>query len=192
MPKNYLKYLESNCKNFKKENKEIFDIVIYGSSMKGKTNSSDVDLMLVFKDRPLSKRLELSQNLKSILKNEINNIDIKTMNLQDFFDEAFFARQGILIEGLSLITNKKLTELIGFKGFSIFTYNLKKLDHNKKTLFTYALSGRSSEGVLKSLSGIRLGRGAVKIPIGDSIEFESFLKSWNTDYKRKDILESEL
>lgn len=192
MSKNYLKFLELNCKKFKKENKEIWDIVIYGSFVKGKTDFNDIDLVIIFQSVPLNKRLETSQKLKHILKKEIKDIDIKTMNFEDFFDENFLARQGILIEGLSLIKNKPLAELMGFGGYSIFSYNLKNLNHNKKTQFTYALSGRKSVGVLKSLKGISLGRGAVKIPIKQSIEFESFLQKWNIEYKKRNILESRL
>jgi len=192
MSKNYLKFLELNCRKFKKENKEVFDILIYGSSVKGKLDFNDVDLIIIFSNLSLDKRLEISQNLKSIIKKEIKNTDIKTMNLQDFFDNTFLARQNILIEGRSLIKNKGFAELLGFSGYSIFTYNLKNLNHNKKTQFTYALSGRNREGVLKSSGGISLGRGAVKIPIEHSIEFEQFLQKWDIDYKRKNVLESKL
>ena len=192
MSKNYLKFLELNCKKFNKENKEIWDIVIYGSFVKGKTDFNDIDIMVIFQNVSLNNRLEISQNLKHILKKEIKDMDIKTMNFEDFFDESFFARQGILIEGLSLIKNKPLAELIGFKGSSIFSYNLKNLNHNKKTQFTYALSGRKSVGVLKLSKGISLGRGAVKIPIKNSLEFESFLQKWNIEYKKRNILESKL
>ena len=192
MSKNYLNYLESNCKRFQKQNKEVFDIIIYGSIVKGKLDFNDIDLMIIFNTIPLKKRLEIAQNLKFHLKDEIQHIDIKTMNFEDFFDETFMARQGILIEGVSLIKNKSLAELMGFNGFSIFTYNLKNLDHNKKTQFTYALGGRNSEGVLKSLKGASLGRGAVQIPIEHSNEFESFLQKWSINYKMKNILESKL
>lgn len=192
MSKNYLKFLELNCKKFKKENKEVFDIVVYGSFVKGKMDFNDIDLMLIFNNVSLDQRLQIAQNLKTILIKEIKNIDIKTMNFSNLFDEGFLARQGLFIEGRSLIKNKALAELIGFRGFSIFTYNLKNLDHNKKIQFTYALSGRNSEGMLKSLKGKSLGRGAVQIPIENSIEFEQFLQKWNIDYKRKNALESKL
>lgn len=192
MLKNYLKFLESSCKRFKKQNKEVFDIVIYGSSVKGKMDFNDIDLILIFDSIPLKRRLEVAQNLKFILKKRIKDIDIRTMGIKDFLEDNFLARQGILIEGISLIKNKTLAELIGFKGFSIFTYNLKNLNHTQKTRFTYALSGRNSEGVLKSSKGISLGRGAVQIPIENSGDFEDFLKKWEINYKIKNILESKL
>lgn len=192
MPKDYLRFLESSCKNFQKENKSVCDILIYGSFVKGKGDFNDIDLMLIFDDIPLKDRLQNAQNLKNILKKEIKNVDVKTMNFKDFLDESFLARQGLLVEGKSLIKNKALSELLGFKGYSLFTYSLKNLDHNKKTQFTYALSGRNSEGLLKLLKGLSLGRGVVQMPIENSIEFEHFLQRWGVNYKRKDILESNL
>lgn len=192
MLKKYLKFLGLNCKKFKKEHDEIFDILLYGSAVKGKLDFNDIDLMILFYNSSLNKRLEKSQKLKSIIKKEITNVDIKTMNINDFFDKTLLARQGLLIEGISLINNKSFAELLGFKGFSIFTYNLKNLNHNKKTQFTYTLIGRNSEGITRLLGGEPLGRGAVKIPIGHSIEFEQFLQKWEIDYKRKDMLESEM
>lgn len=192
MQKNYLKLLKSSCNKLKKENKEVLDIIIYGSFAKGKSDFSDIDLMLIFNNAPLKNRLEIALSLKTALKNEIGNADIKTMNLVDIFDGSFLARQALFIEGFSLIKNKPLAELIGFEGLSIFTYNLKNLNHNQKTQFIYALSGRNSEGVLKSLKGASLGRGAVKIPVEHSIEFEQFLQKWEINYKIKNVLESKL
>jgi len=192
MSKNYLEFLELSCRKFQKKNKEILDIVVYGSFVKGKTNFRDIDLIIIFKDTNLKRRLQIAQELKFIIKKQIENIDIKTMNFEDFFNTHFFARQSLLIEGISLLKNKSLAELMGFNGFSIFSYNLKNLNHNQKTKFTYALSGRNSEGILKSLGGTSLGRGAIKIPIKYSNEFENFLSKWNISYKRENILESML
>ena len=55
---------------------------------------------------------------------------------------------------------------------------------------SYALIGRNSEGVLKSLGGVSLGRGAIKIPIEKSLEFEEFLQKWGINYQKSNVLES--
>ena len=192
MPKDYLRFLELSCKKFKKENKEIFDIVIYGSFVKGKMDFNDIDLMVVFLETSLEKRLEIAQKLKFLMKKEIEKIDIKTMNFADFFDENFLARQGVIMEGKSLIKNKSLAELFGFDSFAVFSYKLKNLNHNKKTQFVYALSGRNNKGVLESLNGISLGRGVALIPMHYSNEFEAFLQGWNIVYSLKKVLVSKL
>jgi hypothetical protein len=63
------------------------------------------------------------------------------------------------------------------------------MDHNQKTKFNYALNGRVAEGVLKSLKGISLGRGSVKIPAENGLAFEEFLKAWKAVYRKEHSLE---
>ena len=190
MQKDYLKLLELNSKKFKEIHKEIFDIAIYGSFVKGKNDFNDVDIIIIFIETNLEKRLEIGQKFKERIKEEIKNIDIKTMNIKELFDANFLARQGLLIAGISLIKNKRLAEILGFKGYSLFTYNLKNLNHNDKTKFTYILIGRNSEGIIKSLKGKQLGKGAVKIPIENSSQFSEFLDKWKVEYRKSDILEA--
>jgi len=189
MQKDYLNYLRSESKKFAKKNK-LFDIVIYGSNVKGKLDFNDIDIVLIFEEKPLKERLEIAQNFKNLIKRNLK-IDIKTINLKELFEKDFLARQGILIEGRSLVHNQKFSERMGFEGYSLFSYNLKNLNHNDKTRFTYALIGRREEkGMLKQVESISLGKGSVKIPIGNSIIFEDFLKTWNITYKRENILEA--
>jgi predicted nucleotidyltransferase len=186
--KDYLNYLILKSKKLAK-GKDILDIVLYGSIVKGKLDSRDVDIIIIFENKPLKERLNISQNFKNNLKKELE-LDIKTINLKELFEKDFLARQGVLIEGYSLLHNEKFSGRFGFKGYSIFTYNLMNLNHNEKTKFTYALIGRREEkGMLKQISASPLGKGAVKIPIENSIIFEDFLKRWKLTYKKEDILE---
>ena len=128
--------------------------MLYGSSVTGKSRPRDLDIILLFKDLHLNKRLELSQEFKRILRQEFPGADVKSMNLTDFFDRNFLARQGVIISGISLITREKICERFGFKAYSIFSYALANMDHNQKTKFNYALNGRTGPGVLKSLMGM--------------------------------------
>ncbi len=191
MQKNYLKYLISESKKFAKENK-IFNIVLYGSYLKGKIEERDLDILLIFNDLSLHKRVDIAYKFKEILKKEIKNIDIKTINLYELFETDYLARQSILIEGYSLINNKPFSEKMGFIGYSLFTYTLKKLGHNKKTKFTYALIGRGGPGIIKKLNITPLYRGAFLVPVKHSTIFEDFLKNWDIDYTKKNILISEI
>ena len=105
--------------------------------------------------------------------------------------KSMLARQGIIAEGYSLVDNAPFANKLGFYGYVIFTYNLKNLDHNKKTRFTYALIGRENkEGIIK-LTGARvLGKGAVAVPSEKSILFLNFLERWNINFiERKALIE---
>lgn len=188
MLKEYLKLLELKSKEFKKNDSSILDIVIYGSFVKGKNEPRDLDIILLFDNVKLEKRLDLAQDFKYILKKDFENLDVKSINIIDLFDKNFLARQGILLSGVSLIDNERLSEKLGFRGHSIYSYNLKNLKHNEKIKFNYALNGRILKGILKTLNGKSLGRGTVKIPIENSLNFEEFLKKWNIEYKVEDCL----
>ncbi len=187
MLKNYLKYLTSVCKKFANQN-NIFDIVLYGSAVKGKQEARDIDILLIFLENKLKERTNIAQKLKGILKKRIKKIDIKTINLPELFEKDFLARQGIFIEGHSLLYNIKFSRRLGFESYSLFTYNLKNLNHNEKTKFTYALIGRIKKGIIKQLNAIHLGKGAIIIPIKNSLIFEEFLKTWKINYNKKNIL----
>ncbi len=188
MSKNYLNLLESACKNFRKSREEIIDMVLYGSAAKGKEDARDIDIIVIFSGKSLKERQNLIQLLKAQLKKSVENIDVKSINIEELFDSTFLARQNIMIEGISLLDKMPLAEKLGFRGYAIFTYSLKNFTHNKKTKFNYALNGRASLGVLKSLEGSALGRAAVQIPIKNSYEFEEFLQKWNVNYKMKHAL----
>lgn len=190
MLKNYLEYLSSISKKFAKE-QGIIDIVLYGSFIKSKEEPNDIDLILIFLSKKLNERLEIAQKFKQQIKNKIKNSDVKTANLIEIFDKNFLARQGILVEGYSLLDNIPLAEKMGFGGYSLFTYNLKNLDHNQKTKFTYSLIGRKKPGILKLVEARVLGKGAVAIPIQKSAIFDDFLKEWKINYKERKILISE-
>lgn len=187
MQKDYLSYLESNINKIKKEI-PFFDAVVFGSIVKGSLNPSDLDLVLIFENKSLKERVELASKVKSKLNLKEIKLDLQTINLSELFEKNFLARQSILIEGYSLIHRKNFSEVLGFKGFSIFSYNLSGLNHLEKTKFIYALIGRNSPGLVKKCSGKSLGRGCFLIPVENSLIFEDFLKKWKINYTRSDCL----
>jgi len=182
-------YLKLPFKKFAKQN-GVFDILIYGSAVKGKEKPRDTDILLVFLDKKLGERLAIAQKFKQVVKTKVKNPDVKTINLSELFESNFLARQGILVEGYSLLHKTSLSKRLGFEGYALFTYNLKNLNHNEKTKFTYSLIGRRGDGMVKNVKGKALGKGAVIIPIENSLIFEDFLKKWSLDYTGKKILVS--
>jgi len=183
-----LKKLKKCLKSEKKEN--IFDIVIFGSLVKGSLEPRDIDVMVIFLDGSLKERLDAVQEIKSRLKGKIDEaIDIKQCLLKDLFSLEFMARTGILLEGVSIFHNKKFCQTLGFESCTIFWYNLKGLSHTQKVKFNYILAGRNQKGIIEFLNGTRLMNGVVKIPIEHSLEFEKILKDNKISYNKKNILE---
>ena len=181
------------CVKNEKNNKAIFDIVLFGSTVKGKQAPGDTDIAVIFNYGTLAERLEKVQEIKNRIRKKCGeeiNLDIKPYLLKDLFDYSFFGRTGIFLEGISLLEEKPFSRKIGFKAYSLFTYTLIEKKQREKVRFTHLLSGRNGmKGILKDLNGERLVSGAVKIPIEKSIEFEDVLQMHKINYKKKNILE---
>lgn len=177
------KYLESE-----KKDKRIFDIILYGSSTFGKEKPRDIDILVIFFEGSLKDRLTKIQGIKEKLNKEFENIDIKQILFNELFSSNFLARTGIFINGMSVFKEKNFCEIIGFKSFSLFWYNLKGLNHSQKIKFNYILAGRGTKGLMEELRGERLASGAVKIPTKNSHEFEQVLKSNKINYTKENIL----
>lgn len=179
------------CLESEKKDTDIFDIIIYGSRVKGKSQANDTDIIVIFLQGTLRERLDKIQAIKYKLKNLDKNIDIKQILITDLFLSSFMARTGIIMEGISVFKKIKFSETLGFRSYTLFWYDLKAHSHSQKVKFNYILAGRGSmKGMIKELDGQRLASGVVKIPIEKSIEFEEVLIANKISYKRKDILES--
>jgi predicted nucleotidyltransferase len=168
------------------KDKNIFDIVLYGSVAKGKLNPRDVDIAVIFKSGNLKERLDKIQKIKQ--KINLKNIDIKALLLEELFQEEFFARSGIFLEGVSIFSGEIFAKKIGFKGWMLFIYNLKGKTHTEKVKFNYLLSGRNSSGIIDKLKGKQISPGAVHIPIINSLEFENILNLHKISFIKKGIL----
>ncbi len=179
------------CLKSEKRDSKILDIVIYGSLVKGKPKARDIDVMVIFLEGSLKERLNRLQEIKAKIKKKFEDytLDVKQMVLKDFFSPSFLAKTGILIEGISIFSDRKFSEVLGFNSFALFTYNLRKLKHHEKVKFNYILAGRNARGVIELLGGRRLASGVVKIPIENSYSFEEILKNNKVNYSKKQILE---
>ena len=173
-------------KEFKKHHQEIFDVAVYGSAVRDKTDLRDVDFVVIFlQPETLEKKLTLSQELKSKLKNKFEfEIDVKGVDIKDLLDSSFLARKAIIAESFLINKKKFLHEILGFKSYFIFSYSLKNLKQSKKVMFQYALQGRRGEkGLFEITDSIPLGRGVIKVPLQHAEEIKEFLEKNKVEYK---------
>ena len=168
-----------------KKDKTILDIIIYGSSVKGKTKPNDVDVMIIFKEGSLKERLLKIQAMKKKIKMPV---DLKGILWEELFQPEFFARAGILLEGFSIFENKPFCSKLGFEGYTLFTYSLQDKNHTEKVKFNYVLKGRTGAGIIKKLEGQQKGPGVFLIPIRNSLEFEEVLRMHAVSYTKKNML----
>jgi len=175
-----------SIKDFKKEHKEIFDIVIYGSAVRNKSVVNDVDFAIILsKKEKLNKKLNLSQELKSKLRKVIDfEIDVRAVDFEDFLDHSFLARKAILAEGYLILKKKFLYELFGFENYSLFTYSLKNLTNSKKVMFQYSMRGRGGEkGMLEITKSKLCGKGVIMVPLFYTEDFKEFFEKNKIKYK---------
>ncbi len=177
-----LKVIINKSRKLIKENGNIFDITLIGSSIKGKSKPSDIDLIIIFKRKIPQKDIEIALN-----KIRSSNIHAGYVFFEDLYKESIW--QTIIHEGISLKNNKKISNLLGFKSSIIFSYNLKKMKPADKSRFSHSLYGRKkTEGLLFEVKGEELGRGCFSVPVEKSEEIYDFFKKWSIDFKVKKSL----
>ena len=179
------KKLIREAMGFYKENrKKVFDIVLYGSSVRGKGKPRDIDIMLILKNVDRKEYYDMPYMFRKEIEGKEIKVDVKGMFLEELFSPELLARQGLIIEGYSLIKKEYLGKMLGFDRFSLFVYSLKNLSLTGKTKFQYALKGRGDrKGVSSQLGGISIGIGSILIPVEKSELFKEFLARWEVNYR---------
>ncbi len=173
--------LQEEIKKTFTENKEIIDIILFGSVVRGKKYPQDIDLLLLFSrqidDVVISKIKPLLTEYK---------IEITEATYADLFSESFLPRDTIF-DGISLISGKKISQGFGYKPFVIFKYSLKGFTNSQRVRFFYTLRGRHGNGLLKEM-GYRLGKDSLLIFSEKVEEFKKFLESWKITYQEVEAL----
>lgn len=172
--------------NLKKLIKDVEDIIIFGSVVRGKNKPQDIDVVVVFKNK-VNKDMEYK--IRKELEKNYNNISIISKTQKDLLSNAFDAREGILFEGISLLSGEIISNKYGFSSLGMFKYNFKGWDQLRKTKFYYALNGRMGQkGILESLECVKLSDNLILAPLNKIEDVKEFLDSWSIEYKYIPIL----
>lgn len=162
--------------------KNIFDIVIFGSFVKQKEKPKDIDIAIIFKEEDYNYIDKISGQINKIIRKCNLQSHIEPLIINNIFKEPLFLT--LLHEGFSLKTNKFIYKILGVDSLVLITYSLQNLNRSQKTLFGYALKGRKNKtGLLKQLKGSVVGRNSFYIPIDKTEKIKEFLKTWNIEYK---------
>lgn len=172
--------------NLKKLINDVDDIIVFGSIVRGKNKPQDIDVVVVFKNK-VNKNMEYK--IRKELEKNYNNISIISKTKKYLLSNDFDAREGVLFEGISLLSGEMINNNYGFSSLGMFKYNFKGWDQLKKTKFYYALNGRADhKGILESLECIKLSDNLILAPLNKVESVKEFLDSWNIEYKYIPIL----
>ena len=119
--------MKKSLKLLLKKYPNINDIIVFGSSVKGKQAPKDIDIALIVNKKEIS----LSGEIKEDLKNK--NLDIEML----LPEEVYQTRLGLSLisEGFSIRCGKFLREQLNLRPQKIYIYELKQLTQTQKVFF---------------------------------------------------------
>lgn len=168
----------------------VIDIVQYGSSIIEGSKPNDIDICVFYiPNIKLEKQLEESQKIKVQIKKIIDlPIDIKSFTLNGFFESSNFAKESILLYGVSLVTKNQFVDSLGLKSRIQIKYNLSKLEKKDKIRLNYYFSGKKKNGFLDKIGGKIISPGLIEIlPEYENIILDK-IKEFTKDFEIKKIL----
>ena len=98
-----------------KYNKDVLDIVQFGSSVEEGKTPNDLDVAVIFSKIPLKEQLDQSQEIKKQLEKLVEiPVHINSFDLYSLFDSSNFAKESILFYGKSIIHGDDFAKRLGF------------------------------------------------------------------------------
>lgn len=184
MSKNSKSYsiIKKECKKYL--NKNIVDILLFGSMARGKYDVMDIDICIIFREK---QDMGLINELSNSLENKGINVHMSTLVIDEFFTQPHSLIRTLLKEGKSILTNKELSENFGLVINALYVYNLTSLKKSERVKFTYLIRGRNDEGFVRKNKGYFLAPSCFVIPIACDHEIKQILDMWNIKYSRKII-----
>lgn len=162
---------------------DIVDVILFGSSVKEKLHPRDIDIAIIFR----------SSIKREILKKFQNNLGEKyhtsSLVVDQLFTKPHSLGKTLLYEGISLITDKKISDNFDLKPFSLYTYDLTREKPTKKVRFVYTLKGRSNnKGLIEEFKGRYISPSSFIIPVEKDEEMLEIFKKWDIKFYRKKLL----
>ena len=114
---------------------------------------------------------------------------MSSLVVDQFFTKPHSLAKTLLLEGVSLITNNKISDNFDLIPFTLYTYDLKREKPSKKVRFVYLLKGRNqSKGIIEQFKGEYISPSSFIIPVEKDEEMLEIFKKWNIKFYRKKIM----
>ena len=178
--------LHKKAKDFyNKYRKEIVDIVIFGSFVKGKILPRDIDVCIIFREKI---NIELNKIAGESFGKDLE-VHVSSLTVDNFFSKLHSLAKTLLKEGISLISKKGLSESLGFSQSVLYSYSLREKKQTDKTKVVYILKGRNRKrGFVAFAGGEWLADNCFIVPVNNDNEIIKILNKWQVKYERQNIL----
>jgi len=170
---------KNEIKSFFKKNNEILDIILFGSSIKGKDKPNDIDILILYKNK---KDINLSYELRKKLNKIGFKVSISDKTYKTLIDGTFTPTEAIFSEGYSIIYDKFIANGIGYLSLTLFKYNLKPLNKSQRMRFYYSLYGRNKQkGIIKEFNLVKFSDTILLCPTENIEILKEFFKTWKIE-----------
>jgi len=165
-----LKSLSEIKKKFKDilKDKEVYDIVLFGSFVKGNSFPRDIDVAIISEKKDF----------------KLSGFHISILSIGDFFKPLSLVNT-LFREGYSLKNNKFFSEVYGFKNKCLFKYALTNLSASKKVSVVNFLRGKGNErGLVKEKGGEWISNQVFLCPVFSEFIFDKFFVNLKIKFKK--------
>jgi predicted nucleotidyltransferase len=153
--------------------REVLDVILFGSVMKGKLNPSDIDVAIVSE-----------KELK-----EIEGFHISFLTPKDFFVNVPSLVNTLFREGYSLKNDCNFSEVCGFKSSCLFVYHLSGLSASKKvTLVNFLRGNKNMKGLVSENGGEWISQGCFSCSIDLDYLFDQFFITQKVKFRKYYLL----
>lgn len=168
-----LSLLRNKLKQYLK-NKEIIDIIVFGSAVRGKALPRDIDIAIITKKE---------------IKIDIPKFHVSILKPEDFFVRPPSIIHTLFREGYSLKNKKFFSQIYKFSNKVLFRYELTNLRPSIKVKVVNILRGKNKEkGLVKENRGEWLTRQVFLVPVGKDYVFEKFFLNFKIKFNKYFVL----
>lgn len=165
--------IKNKLKKYLKD-KEILDIIVFGSFIKGKADAKDIDIAII-----TEKNLSLN----------LNGFHVSIIKPKEFFVNPPSLINTLLREGFSLKNNKSFSQLYEFSNKVLFTYRLENLNASEKVKVVSILRGKNGKkGLVEQENGNWLANQVFFMPVEKEHIFSQFFFNFKVKFTKSYIL----
>lgn len=156
------------------KDKNVLDIIVFGSLMKGKTSPNDIDIAIITKE-------DINVN--------IPNFHISLLKPEDFFINPPSIVHTLLREGYSLKNERPFCQIYKFSNKVLFKYELTNLKLSMKVKIVNILRGKNKEkGLVEESKGEWLANQVFFVPVGNEHILEKFFLNFKIKFNKYYVL----
>ncbi len=150
--------------------KDVLDVLLFGSSVKGKASPHDIDIAIITKNPHIKKP---------------EGFHVSLLKPEDFFLQPPTLVNTLLREGYSLKHGKFLSERYQFSTKVLFIYEVASLQPSEKVKVVTILRGtKKIKGMVEEHEGQWLANQVFLIPIRFEHLFREFFINFHVSFKQ--------